>query len=53
MTSSLTSDHRDTHRRKLLIVDDHPIVRRALADLLARELNFEVREGRGQRRRRR
>lgn len=30
---------------KLLIVDDHPIVRRGLAELLSRELEFEVREG--------
>ena len=31
-----------THKRKLMIVDDHPIVRRGLAELLAREPDIEV-----------
>jgi DNA-binding NarL/FixJ family response regulator len=32
-------------RRKIMIVDDHPIVRRGLAELLAREPDVEVCEG--------
>jgi DNA-binding NarL/FixJ family response regulator len=43
--SALTTEHRGNNQRKLMIVDDHPIVRRGLAELLARELDFEVREG--------
>ena len=39
------SDRLNSRRRKLMIVDDHPIVRRGVADLLARELDFEVRDG--------
>ena len=45
MMSTLTSDRRGNHKRKLMIVDDHPIVRRGLGELLARELDFEVRDG--------
>ena len=43
--STLTSDLRGKRKQKLMIVDDHPIVRRGLAELLARELEIEVREG--------
>ncbi len=43
--SALTSNHQGKHKPKLLIVDDHPIVRRGLAELLARELGAEVRDG--------
>ena len=39
------SDSLENRKRTLMIVDDHPIVRRGLAELLARELDFEVREG--------
>jgi len=34
-----------SRKKKLLIVDDHPIVRRGLADLLTRELDLDAREG--------
>jgi DNA-binding NarL/FixJ family response regulator len=45
MTNKLVSECLDKRKRKLLIVDDHPIVRRGLADVLARALDLEVREG--------
>jgi DNA-binding NarL/FixJ family response regulator len=45
MMSRLASDQRGNHQQKLMIVDDHPIVRRALAELLVRELGFEMRDG--------
>ena len=51
MMSNLLSDSVAKRRRTLMIVDDHPIVRRGVADLLARELDFEV-AGRGRQRRR-
>jgi DNA-binding NarL/FixJ family response regulator len=45
--SGLTSEQRGKKKRKVMIVDDHPIVRRGLAELLAREPDFEVRDGAG------
>ena len=43
MTMSTSSSSRQRGpKRKLMIVDDHPIVRRGLAELLARELDVDV-----------
>jgi DNA-binding NarL/FixJ family response regulator len=44
MSGSVTDIPRG-RRRRLMIVDDHPIVRRGLAELLAREPDIEVCEG--------
>jgi DNA-binding NarL/FixJ family response regulator len=41
-TSALTAKQLSGHKQKLLIVDDHPIVRRGLTELLAREPDIEV-----------
>ncbi len=41
----MVSERLGNRTTKILIVDDHPIVRRGLAELLARQLEIEVREG--------
>lgn len=41
----MVSDRFVGKKKKILIVDDHPIVRRGLAELLGRQLPVEVREG--------
>ncbi len=45
MMSSMASDRLGRRTRKLMIVDDHPIVRRGLADLLSRKLQYDVEDG--------
>lgn len=45
MKNILASDHLGKRKQKLMIVDDHPIVRCGLADLLTRELDVEVQAG--------
>lgn len=39
------SNRQGKRRKRLLIVDDHPIVRRGLGELLGRELDLEIRDG--------
>jgi len=43
--NSMIPNRIGSRKKKLLIVDDHPIVRRGLADLLTRELDLDAREG--------
>lgn len=41
-TQEPTSSNRSLHKHKIMIVDDHPIVRQGLSALIGQEADFEI-----------